>query len=430
MSLVFLLIATLLGCVVQVGAEPLSPIDPSGMLGCTRVHQSGYRGRGVTVAFIDTGFDGPARELLAWHDVVDGSEVPLDRAVELNGSRSDLGHGTMVAGCIRTTAPEAGLVGVRCDRNEHRVAEAIRWVTAHRDEYHIGVVNLSMAGENDPVLKAAVREAVGKGLVFVACMGNHGPRYDGGTCPANMPEVITVGAARDERTVSTFSSRGSTAEGLLKPDICAPGEFIPTWTHPGSHLFRLSREMDDFRALADEELVELVGENPAYLESWELGADVLDRPDAARLIREQIPGWSLLDDRWLVGRGTSLSAPLVSGVVATLLEANPGATPAQIKAALTETARPMAVRFGRVDRGAGFVDAWAALQRILALGSHQPGGDQANEDAPAFIPPAQVLVAVGAEGQGPGISGKPAGCLGRGADFNGAGSTGETQDVK
>lgn len=343
---------------MDVAAESIPQVDVLGMLGCRAVQASGYTGRGVTVAFIDTGYDGPAEELLAWHDVTEGEPLP------------EVGHGTMVAGCIRLTAPEAGLVAVRCNRNQHHAAQAIRWVTAHRAEYHIGVINLSLAGEKDPVLISAVREAVGKGLVFVTCMGNHGPRYDGGTCPASLPEVITVGAALNERTVSNFSSRGSLVENLLKPDVCAPGEFIPTWMNPGSQLFDYCNQLEEFRQQSDQELLETLGEHPEYASRWELPEDFLEHADAASLIRARIPEWYRMDDHHLVGRGTSLSAPLVAGVVADLLQAYPQATPAQIKEALMGTARPMDPCFSRVDCGAGFADAEAALRRILSLRAH------------------------------------------------------------
>ena len=81
--------------------------------------------------------------------------------------------------------------------------------------------------------------------------GNHGKQPDGTkifgaiTSPANDPAVITVGAtaawgtiARDDDTVATYSSRGPTLiDGLIKPDIVAPGNKVIASSNPNSWLF-------------------------------------------------------------------------------------------------------------------------------------------------------------------------------------------------
>ncbi len=67
-------------------------------------------------------------------------------------------------------------------------------------------------------------------VVFAAGNEGPGPTTIGG--PATAKNVITVGSTRnvwfglDPTTVSDFSSRGPTADGRIKPDVCAPGEYV------------------------------------------------------------------------------------------------------------------------------------------------------------------------------------------------------------
>lgn len=61
--------------------------------------------------------------------------------------------------------------------------------------------------------------------------------------------------------------------------------------------------------------------------------------------------------------GTSMAAPHIAGVVALMLDANPGLTPAQIKEVLRATARPMP-GYAEWEVGAGYVDALAAVDAV------------------------------------------------------------------
>jgi hypothetical protein len=59
-------------------------------------------------------------------------------------------------------------------------------------------------------------------------------------------------------------------------------------------------------------------------------------------------------------RGTSFSAPFVSGVVALMLAANPSMSAEAVRAVLAHTARPLPVL--RSDAGAGLIDVEAAVK--------------------------------------------------------------------
>ena len=65
--------------------------------------------------------------------------------------------------------------------------------------------------------------------------------------------------------------------------------------------------------------------------------------------------------------GTSMASPHVSGVSALMLEANPKATPAQVKRCLLTTATDMMARGRDIHSGRGMVDAKAAVNCVHAL---------------------------------------------------------------
>jgi len=190
----------------------------------------------------------------------------------------DNGHGTHVAGIIAAggakagdltsgVAPGAHIISLKVlDANGEGFAsdviEAIDWAIANRDRYQIRVINLSLGG---PVLQAcaldpvchAVERAYLAGIVVVASAGNRGKDADGVevfggvTVPGNSPFAITAGALntkgtaqRSDDVVTTYSSRGPTAyEGLIKPDLVAPGNKILGLLAPGSTLAREHPEL-------------------------------------------------------------------------------------------------------------------------------------------------------------------------------------------
>jgi hypothetical protein len=59
-------------------------------------------------------------------------------------------------------------------------------------------------------------------------MGNSGPAFRSLDTPADADSVISVGAEDSTGVIASFSSRGPTADGRIKPDLTAPGVFIFT----------------------------------------------------------------------------------------------------------------------------------------------------------------------------------------------------------
>ncbi|MEA2671377.1 MAG: serine protease AprX [Chloroflexota bacterium] len=300
--------------------------------------RSGYTGRGVDVALIDSGVtrvDG----LSAAGKVVNGPDLTQDADSPALRSADGFGHGTHMAGIIAGRdaaavagayagnsvdfvgmAPDARLVSVKVadaqgNSDVSQVIAGIGWVVEHRTDngLNIRILNLSFGTNStqayalDPLAHAA-EVAWRHGLVVVASAGNFGNASDGLADPAADPYVIAAGAVDTmstltpaDDTVAAFSNGGTS---VRTPDLVAPGTHIASLRDPGSTIDMLNG----------------------------LTATV-----AGRFFR---------------GSGTSQAAAVVSGAAALLLSQRPSATPDQVKALLTGGAAPLGGT-SRLLQGAG-----------------------------------------------------------------------------
>jgi serine protease AprX len=330
-------------------------------IGSTAVRQQfGLDGAGVGVAIIDSGSAATLDDL---SDPVAGG-TRVDHFVDFVNGRltpyDDYGHGTHVTGIIGGNgfdssgrrsgiAPAARLISLKVldGSGQGRISDviaAIGYAIAQKDAWNIRLINLSVAtgvyeSFNLDPLTLATHAAVDAGIVVVAAAGNYGrspqgsTSYGGTTAPGNAPWVLTVGASshmgtidRADDTVAAFSSRGPSAiDHAAKPDVVAPGVGTESLSDPNS-AFYVTRS--------------------AYLLNGTVPTSYL-------------PYLSL--------SGTSMAAPVVSGTVALMLQANPGLTPNEVKAILEYTAQRYA-GYDRLTQGAGFLNAGAAvtLARFLA----------------------------------------------------------------
>ena len=310
-------------------------------------------GQGIGVAVIDSGVS--PHSALAQKVVANVSMINGDPSVA-----DAFGHGTHVAGIIagngaaaRTVtslynggiAPGAQIINIRVLGDDgvgltSDVIEGVQWAIAHRAQYNIRVINLSLGhpvvepAATDPLCEV-VAEAVQAGIVVVAAAGNDGLADDGSpvlggiTSPGNSPWAITVGALntwgtvkRSDDTVTTYSSRGPTRYDLaVKPDVAAPGNKIISLEAYGSNL------------AADYPFLHKAGSGSnAYMQL----------------------------------SGTSMATPVVSGGIALLLQGTPGLTPSQVKLAL-QAGATYVPDGGLMGAGAGSVNFWAS-RKIAANG--------------------------------------------------------------
>jgi thermitase len=235
----------------------------------------------------------------------------------LAGAGDDCGHGTHCAGIagaaagnnegIAGAAPGCKLLIVKAlDKAgagpTSDIVRGIRWAMSHGAH----VISLSVGGEEDSrALRDACQDALQAGIVVVAAMGNDGKTVK--NWPACIPGVIAVGATNKTDGVAGFSTRG----GWIS--VAAPGANI-------------------------------LSTAPTYAVTMNRGKD-------AELGR----GYGTLS-------GTSMATPLVAGIVALMLSANPNLKPAQVKAALEKSA--VGAGGMNIGTGHGRVDAALALAAV------------------------------------------------------------------
>ena len=335
-------------------------------------NQLGIKGAGVGVAVIDSG-------ITSWHDdlTYNGSSSAVrtkagQRVVAfadfVNGRTStydDNGHGSHVAGTIAGNgydtsgaragiAPEAHLIGLKVLDGNGRgvisdVIAALEWAIANKNAYNIRVANLSVGAAvtesywTDPLTLAAKR-AVDAGIVVVAAAGNLGKnklgqsQYGGITAPGNAPWVITVGAyshegtlRRNDDVMAAYSSRGPAAVDFeAKPDLVAPGTGVVSLSDPTSLFYstKYANLLKGTRATSYKPYLSL--------------------------------------------SGTSMAAPVVSGTIALMMQANPSLTPNMAKAILQYTAQRKR-GYNALTQGAGFLNTEGAVELARFFKTAQVG---------------------------------------------------------
>ncbi|MBV9097832.1 MAG: S8 family peptidase, partial [Frankiaceae bacterium] len=306
-----------------------------GSTGAGQAWKYGYTGQGVGVAVIDTGIS-PMPDFTG--RVVYGPDLSGE------GSLVDtFGHGTVMGGIIggngadsasnaggayTGVAPKATLISVKTAGangavDVSTILQAMSWVSAYASQFNIRVLNLSWgtSSTQDPSvdpLDYAVERLWKQGIVVVVAAGNNGPQNGTITKPGDDPTVLTVGAYDDKQDgdpsndgMASWSSRGPTAQGLVKPDLVAPGRYIVAQRSYGSTI-------------------------------------------------EQANPKALWAPSYIRGSGTSQATAVTSGLVALLLQAHPNWTPDQVKLALRRTAVPMS-GYGVYGQGQGRINLVGAM---------------------------------------------------------------------
>ncbi|HUL62885.1 MAG TPA: S8 family serine peptidase [Methanocella sp.] len=283
-------------------------------IGAPVAWETGLTGKGVTVCVVDTGIDGTHPDLkgriVGWKDIVGNSTTPYD----------DFGHGTHCAGIIagngaasggkyRGIAPEAKLIGVKVlgkngAGNESDILAGIQYAAGT----DANVISLSLGSdEHSQAICDAVSEAVHKGKIVVCAVGNSGPKSGTVGCPADNKDAIAVGAVDGKDYVCSFSSRGPTKDGEVKPDVVAPGWKVVSCRACG----------------------------------------IMDS--------------KAIDNYYLAESGSSMACPMVSGTVALMVQKDPKLTPERAKEILHETACHLGATCPNNDCGYGRVNISGAL---------------------------------------------------------------------
>ena len=220
------------------------------MLNGDILHNAGFKGKGMSIAVLDIGFQNsdqiPAFNFDQIKEVKNFTHK-LEDPLRITES-----HGTSVLSCMLSnqpgtmigTAPEADYYLFKTEvEGEEFPVEEDYWVTAmeYADSIGIDVVNTSLGYSifDDSLMNhtqeqldgytilasRAASMAGNKGMLVFNAAGNEGDKAWGKiTVPGDADNIITVAAVKADETISAFSSRGPAADGRIKPDLSAMGE--------------------------------------------------------------------------------------------------------------------------------------------------------------------------------------------------------------
>ena len=318
-------------------------LEPLAQIAVPPLHDQGLTGTGVRVALLDNGFHYAEHaafdsiRVVAQRDFVNDDEVVTDEAGQPitgdeMGSSQNL-HGAQVLSLLAGyhpdhfigVAPDAEYILAKTELDDNMPempSEEDRWVAGLEwaDSLGAQVVNSSLGYNRwddgtgyspadldgkTALTSVAAALAVRRGIVVVVSAGNEANGdWHYITMPADADGAIAVGAVDVPGSgdgtpqIASFSSRGPTADGRIKPDVVAPGS----------------------------------------------GVVVAD----------------LRRGGYVRKGGTSFAAPLVSGVCALLLQKNPEWRPDQVLEALRSTALDLGAAGPDTVYGWGQINALAA----------------------------------------------------------------------
>ncbi len=354
------------------------PEPPLVALRVPEVWDRGLTGRGVIVALIDTGVDFSHPDL-ADHLWVNEDETPNngldddgngyvddDRGWNFSSNDNDpsdlSGHGTKSAGLIAGdgsagkqtgVAPDATLMVLRRGSTQAAMWEASQYAV----DNGAAIISQSSSWKWSftPDYASWRRQAdveLAAGVLHVNSAGNTGTSLDAEpvpynvAAPANCPPPWHHPEQTPRAGLSSVLAVGNVdARSLLIAPTSAygPSEWTDIRAHrDATYPFEMPAEYQDYP-------------------TWE-GSPGLGKPNLVA------PGdnstTTALGGGYVAYAGTSAAAPRVAGIAALMLQAVPGASPAEVAQALLETAVDKGPA-GRDDRfGAGFPDALAATEAL------------------------------------------------------------------
>lgn len=204
------------------------------------------KGKGVTVAVLDTGCDIDHEDLqgrvVGTRNFTNDDDGNEENVTDYNG------HGTHVAGTIAANENGSGVVGVAPEASlliikvlaGEQGSGRYDWIVdgiQYAIDQGVDVISMSLGGPSDyEPLHEVIKQAVDQNISVVCAAGNEGDEdadTDEFSYPACYNEVISVGAIDFERNSSYFTNSNN------EVDLVAPGEKILS-TIPGGKLAKFS----------------------------------------------------------------------------------------------------------------------------------------------------------------------------------------------
>ena len=352
-----------------------------------------YTGRGVVMAFIDAGYyDHPDihGRIIHYADatyerIVEGGSLRKPSGLSWHGQMTSViaaGNGKLSNGQYRGIACEAQLLLIKVSNERYQIKEAdilrgLRWLMGNLHRWNIRICNLSVGGDfvsNDPEhpIHRAIRELTLAGVTVVVASGNQGINQI--VPPASSAEAISVGGLNDNNSLdrntwSLYKSNyGQAYDGTSKPDIIAPAIWIPSPILPKTEVDREARWLGPLLLTSSKRRVKriLLRRRTEFI----VARYQLSHPnqDVHKVIQDKIHAHKLINAHYQYVDGTSVATPIVSSVIAQMVEANPNLQPPQIKEILKTTA----IQLPNIDKrkqGAGVINAPEAVKRALTYTS-------------------------------------------------------------
>jgi len=351
-----------------------------------------YTGKGVTICFIDSGFyphpdltEGNNR-IKAMVDITAATDN--EQRLESDSAKTGDWHGTMTTvvcagngylsnGLYKGIASDAELVLLKVqDEDGHvstgNIIKALQWVKLHYAEYNIRVVNMSLGADEAVSYRQSevdklAEELIELGISVVAAVGND---EDGLIKPpANALHVIAVGGIDDgnqlEHSWTAYhSTYGKTVDELMKPELVAHAIWIAAPILPCTREQKEALTLYQLVNTPDESLVK---ELSGCIQDTALPAELSD-VTSIQVIREaivqRIQRCKYISPHYMHVDGTSFAAPVVSAVIAQLLEANPLLSPAAIRHVLFSSSKRVP-GIAAERQGFGMVQPRKALLQVL-----------------------------------------------------------------
>jgi serine protease AprX len=352
-----------------------------------------FTGKDVTIAFLDSGFyphndlTKPENRIIGYRNMADeeGDWSSLERyeIASWHGMMTSVvaaGNGYLSNRFYRGIAPDARVVLVKLARTGGRITEGdieggLRWILDNAQNFAIRIVNISVGGDEmrsylEDSLSQLVEECVKSGLTIVCAAGNSGdlpehPIYP----PASAPSAISVGGLDDSNSINRArrgmyrSSYGPTFDGLQKPEIIAPSIWVPAPILPNTPTAQQAELYELLRQAENSELHAIIKAHAGV--DAELDNPVNHHVSSIRqIITQKWEAEHVINKNYKYVDGTSFAAPVVSSVIAQMLEANPNLKPQEIKRILILTAERLP--HVKVDRqGWGVIDPRRAVEMAL-----------------------------------------------------------------
>jgi len=242
-------------------------------------------------------------------------------------------------------------------------------------QYNIQIVNMSLGSDEtgsfrDSKIDLLAEILIAKGIIIVAAAGNDEKGMI--RSPANSPNVITVGGLDDgnklvQNSRIYHSSFGRTADDFQKPELIAPAIWVAAPILPDTEEYNESARLHD-------QLQSLKGEETSPTRS-----SIITRLQTGKYIAKH----------YMHVDGTSFAAPIVTAVIAQLLEANSELTPSAVREILFSTAKRIE-GFPAERQGFGTIQPKKAILKALRnqhikLPEHSPFVNTGNKVIEFYI---------------------------------------------